>query len=54
MLAEQSKMKIDVDQTVMILTEESDAVKEAVPNYWHRLVIKPAYIARLRKLNNDP
>jgi putative nucleotidyltransferase with HDIG domain len=30
MLAEQSKMKIDVEQTVMTLTEESDTVKEAV------------------------
>ena len=30
MLAEQSKTKVDIDQTVMSLTEESDTVREAV------------------------
>jgi putative nucleotidyltransferase with HDIG domain len=30
MLAEHSKMNIDIDQTVMSLTEESDSVREAV------------------------
>jgi putative nucleotidyltransferase with HDIG domain len=30
MLAEQSRIKVDIDQTIMALTEESDTVREAV------------------------